>query len=78
MAGLTHGAVALPVIMGQRSEATPYPTIHKGSHTIHNVYTSTMDCNAGGRVAKVWDWSSSLEWARAGACGAISGHGSSF
>ena len=41
MAGLTHGAVALPVIMGQRSEATPYPTIHKGSHTIHNVYTST-------------------------------------
>ena len=78
MAGLTHGAVALPVIMGQRSEATPYPTIHKGSHTIHNVYTSTMDCNAGGRVAKAWDWSSSLEWARAGACGAISGHGSSF
>ena len=56
MAGLTHGAVALPVIMGQRSEATPYPTIHKGSHTIHNVYTSTMDCNAGGRVAKAWDW----------------------
>ena len=41
MAGLTHGAVALPVITGQRLEATPYHTIHKGSHTIHNVYTST-------------------------------------
>ena len=39
-AALTHGAVALPVIMGQRSEATPYPTIHRGgSHTIHNTCT---------------------------------------
>ena len=55
MAGLTHGAVALPVITGQRLEATPYHTIHKGSHTIHNVYTSSPH-NAGGHVAKAWDW----------------------
>ena len=53
MAGLTHGAVALPVITGQRSEATPYPTIHKGSHTIHNTCTlyptphDTMQQNPG-------------------------------
>ena len=33
MARLTHGAVALPVIMGQRSEATPYHTIHRQGHT---------------------------------------------
>ena len=33
MAGLTHGAVALPVITGQRLEATPYHTIHKPGHT---------------------------------------------
>ena len=33
MAGLTHGAVALPVITGQRSEARPYHTIHPEGHT---------------------------------------------
>ena len=48
MAGLTHGAVALSVITGQRSEATPYHTIHRGSHTIHKTCTfPRADYNPG-------------------------------